>query len=153
MAGDRSWGREIFVGVAVAVLVGTSSPWWWEKLFDDETANSSATTHGASATAPSSPAGQPSATFAPEPQATSPIDDGSQCVITISNPFASINETPEHQGQESASVPAGSYTVIEVTTTEFAGRDERWFKIQVGSRVGWITDDTILIESKSSACP
>jgi hypothetical protein len=75
------------------------------------------------------------------------------CRLTISNPFASINETPEHQGQESANVPAGVYSVLEITSTPFAGRDERWFKIEVGSRQGWILDDTILIASKSEDCP
>jgi hypothetical protein len=75
------------------------------------------------------------------------------CRLTIVNPLVSMNETPEHQGQQSAKVPPGTYDALDTTITEFAGRDERWFKIEVESRQGWIPDDTILIDSKSADCP
>ena len=74
------------------------------------------------------------------------------CVLTISNPFASIHEEPD-DFSPGDKVPTGDYSVSETREVEFAGTMQRWFRITVGSKSGWVRDDTILIASKSADCP
>lgn len=96
-----------------------------------------------------SPAGEPPA---------SPLDpdngvsvDG--CVVTISNPLVSMREKPDRFSQEVIEVPAGDYPVLESADVERVGPSQRWFRIQVESRTGWIPDDTFTVDRKSADCP
>jgi hypothetical protein len=148
----KSWTRELLGALLIAILASGSAPWWWGKVFDAGSDIRTPTTISGSGGDTSDAKSSAGTATAPSPTtATSAQPSG--CQLTISNPFASLSETAEHQGQESVKVPPGTYPVIAIASTKFAGRDERWFKIAVNSRQGWIQDNTILIESKSADCP
>lgn len=150
----ESLQSRILVPVAIAVLgallVGGSAPWWWDRVFPP-----------ASTTSPGSTVAPP--TFGPTPAisidvpgptaAVSVTPELSGCVLTITNPFATIRDQPSHQATEIGDVPAGEYPSMESTLVDWAGRDERWFKITASGRTGWIVYNTIMIESKSADCP
>lgn len=74
-------------------------------------------------------------------------------MLTISNPFASIQEQPSHASAEVGDVPAGDYATSGTKVVNWGGRDERWFEITASGRVGWIVYNNITVESKSAECP
>jgi len=134
----------IIVGVVVALLSGATVPWWWEKIFG-----------GDKAAAPS-PTSQTITQTRKNPQAsvgpvttTNPTHDSGKCTITIANQLAVLRETPEPFGQQILNIPAGVYETLDVQNTPWAGTTERWFKIVVNGRSGWIMDDTFGVASKS----
>lgn len=75
------------------------------------------------------------------------------CVVTISNPLVSMHEEPDRFSQEVVRVPAGDYGVLESADVERLGPSQRWFRIQVDSRSGWIPDDSFTVDGKSPQCP
>ncbi len=85
--------------------------------------------------------------------ACNPTLDKNTCEIYISNTLVVIYEKPQHFSQEIVKVPAGKYQVLDKTTTKWVNQDERWLKISVGKREGWIEDNTWTIREKSDACP
>lgn len=88
----------------------------------------------------------------PTPTTEAPTAAG--CRVTISNPLATILETPEVFGQEVVRVPPGEYAVIAIEDTNFGGlQDQRWFQISVAGREGWLQDSTFDIAAKSPDCP
>lgn len=74
------------------------------------------------------------------------------CTINVTHLAAELKREPDHTSQTLSSVPERTYAPTAVTITEFAGRDEQWFQIEVDGRVGWTVDDPILL-TKSSECP
>ena len=82
------------------------------------------------------------------PDATTPPG----CFIDVTHFAAEIKEEPDHRSRTLSSVPEGRYVPIGVTETDFAGRTEQWFQIEVDGRTGWIFDEPILL-SKSPDCP
>jgi hypothetical protein len=74
------------------------------------------------------------------------------CILTITNPFASLKQTPSHTGLHLLNVTPGEYRSMANQVVTFAGRQERWFQIQSEGHVGWIVDDGIQISSKTSLC-
>ncbi len=127
----------IGVPVAITLLSGATVPWWWHEVFDRNggatTQNSSATT-GAQAKTPE------------------PVPAGG-CAVTVANPLLMLRETPDPFGQESVKVAAGTYKVSDIAETPWAGAPQRWFRIDVGTRSGWIRDDSFNIDSRSDSCP
>lgn len=75
------------------------------------------------------------------------------CVLEIDHIGADIKSEPDHGSLVLTSVPSGSYSPLATTVEDWAGRDERWFQIDVEGRIGWIVDNPILISSKSTDCP
>ena len=75
------------------------------------------------------------------------------CVVTIANALATLRERPERFSQEIMKIPPGVYTVARLQTVAFGPQNERWMMIQVGTRSGWIPDETFTIASKSAGCP
>jgi hypothetical protein len=84
--------------------------------------------------------------------ACKPRLDNSKCQIYISNQLVVLYEEPKNFAQESVKVPTGKYDVLDTQTTEWVDKNQRWLKIQVGKREGWIKDNTWTIEKKSDAC-
>lgn len=92
----------------------------------------------------------------PEPTDPEPTDPepAPGCRVTIGNPLATIKETPDVFGQDIIEVPAGEYAVLAIENNNFGGlQDQRWFKISVSDRQGWIRDSTFSIDGKSPDCP
>ena len=138
----------LIVVILGALLVGGSAPWWWKIIFPDETAASSPgpTTTPTSGSTISLDPGTPT----PLPPTAVPQEG---CVLTISNPFATIRAEPSHSSEEIGDVPAGEYATSDTRIVEFAGKDERWFEITASGRTGWIEYNNIIVESKSADCP
>jgi hypothetical protein len=82
--------------------------------------------------------------------ATSTVPVG--CTIEVTHFGARLQRDPDHSSQTLSSIAEGTYEPSAVTTTEFAGRVEQWFQIEVEGRVGWTVDDPILL-TKSPECP
>lgn len=89
----------------------------------------------------------------PTPPSTTTHSNTNQCVLTINDPFAQIQATPGYPPQSGTKVPAGSYVTITSEVLSFAGVQTRWYEIHVGGQTGWIVDDNVQIQSKSSGCP
>ncbi len=75
------------------------------------------------------------------------------CTLTIGDPFAQIQATPGYPPESGDKVPPGTYAAITSELLNWAGQETRWYEIAVGGQSGWIPDDGILVDSKSSACP
>ena len=95
----------------------------------------------------------------PTPTATAPDTTGppetasTGCVLTITFPFGSLHKSPALQSTEISEVPPGQYQTSDTTVVDFAGQSQRWFKVTASGKTGWLLYDTILVESKSAACP
>jgi hypothetical protein len=137
----------LLVVVLGAILVGGSAPWWWERIFPPRVTPSPGQTFTPTV-GPTTASGETPATTSASP--TPPV---AGCVLTISNPFASIREEPSHSSMEVGDVPQGEYPTSNTRIVNWGGRDERWFEITASGRTGWIVYDNILVESKSSECP
>jgi hypothetical protein len=74
--------------------------------------------------------------------ACEPRLDNSKCQIYITNPLVTMYEEPRNFSQEMVKVPTGKYDVLDTQKTEWVDKNERWLKIQVGKREGWIKDNT-----------
>lgn len=134
------------VATIAAALIGN-----WQSIFGSEAIAAPLTT----VTEPAAePAPNVEATLAPSP-ATTPgsTGGGDGCQITIANPLTVIREQPDVFAQEAAPVPAGVYPTLEVRNVEFGSQDQRWFRISVTGRSGWIRDSSFDVDSKSAACP
>ncbi|WP_131805507.1 hypothetical protein [Mycolicibacterium brisbanense] len=123
--------------MAITLLSGATAPWWWHEVFDR---NGGATTQNSSAT-----------TVA-QAKTSEPVPAGG-CAVTVANPLVMLRETPDPFGQESVKVAAGTYKVSDIAETPWAGAPQRWFRIDVGTRSGWIRDDSFNIDSRSDSCP
>ena len=86
------------------------------------------------------------------PETTNAPEDSTGCVIEVTHFAAEIKAEPDHASQTLSGVPEGTYTPIDTTVAEWAGRPEQWFQIDVEGRIGWIVDEPILL-SKSADCP
>ncbi len=82
-----------------------------------------------------------------------PSGDTTSCVLTISNPLVSMYDKPDLFSLELGRVPVGDYSPSDTVVADFAGKQQRYFQIDVEGKVGWVLDDTILIAEKSAACP
>jgi hypothetical protein len=151
--------QPILVGVVLALLVGTSSPWWWNEIFAP----------GSSQTREAVP-DEPAAADGPGPAADDGAgaatdgtraedDDGagdttarSGCQIVIENPLVTLYEDTDPFGLEAGRASPGSYPVQEIRTVTFAGNPQRWFRITSGAVTGWMQDDAILVAAKSGEC-
>ncbi|OBC08950.1 hypothetical protein A5784_06095 [Mycobacterium sp. 852013-50091_SCH5140682] len=129
----------IGVPVAITLLSGATVPWWWHEVFDRHSVDDSSTAHNSSA---------PSARITAPPTVAA-----GTCAVTVANPLLTLRETPDPFGQESVKVAAGTYKVSDIADTSWAGAPQRWFKIDVGTRSGWIRDDSFSIDSRSDSCP
>lgn len=92
-------------------------------------------------------------TNTPVPPTDTPVLPVSNCILTITFPFAELREEPNYDALRILTIPEGNYSAIDNTISNWGGRDWRWFKIQVNDRQGWVADDGLQIESKSSGCP
>ncbi len=149
--------------VAVLALVGTLGAALianWDKIFDGDAtpantvavvAPSAAPSSGDETDAPSS-GGETAASSSGEGAGASPsvISD---CLLTINHIGASIFAEPDFASRMLRSVPDGDYKALKFTEAEFAGKTFGWFLIDADSNQGWIVDDGILIDSKTSGCP
>ncbi len=75
------------------------------------------------------------------------------CTITIESHGAEILETPFHKALHIDGVPGGEYLIFDTRVVDWAGKDQRWYKIKVGQREGWICDWGGIVKGKSSGCP
>lgn len=167
--------QPIVVGVVIALLVGGSAPWWWDKVFPPETPGASATTDGSDSDSGSGTdlsigndiaedgfeeseeaADGDAALSGGGDDDTGTTEDGASsgaCEIVIQNPLVTLHEEPDNFGLEVGGVAPGTYIVENVTTVTFANNPQRWFLITANGRSGWLQDSTILIDSKSAGCP
>jgi hypothetical protein len=138
----------LLVPIVVALVVGGSAPWWLTKVFDG-TAASPGPVHSAGGPTAAPPVTQTGGNLPP------PTDVGDlvNCVLEITFPFVSLRESPTFKSPEISSVPPGSYSSSQTSVVDFAGQDQRWFRITVGDRTGWVVYDSIQIASKSAGCP
>jgi hypothetical protein len=148
----ESVSSKILVGVIIALVAGGSSPWWL-KFVIPEAAVSTTTPAPATAkpnTSSNSSAVAPGLSIDVGPSTVQVLTG---CVLTISNPFATLHEKPAVTSVETGSVPAGQYETSDTAIVQFAGQDQRWFQITAAGRTGWIQYDTILVAGKSPECP
>lgn len=138
----------LLVVVIGAILVGGSAPWWWEVIFPTTVTPAPGQTSTPTA-GPTTPSGETQAPTSVPP--TAPSVGG--CVLTITYPFATINEEPSHASPAVGDVPPGDYPTADTRIVNWGGRDERWFEITASGRTGWIVYNNVLVDSKSSECP
>jgi hypothetical protein len=90
----------------------------------------------------------------PRPTATSPASTGAEgCQITIGNELAMLKEEPDTFSNTVMRIPAGTYPVEAIENVQFGPENQRWFRITVDGRTGFVRDDTFNIASKSDDCP
>ena len=77
----------------------------------------------------------------------------SGCVVTINRPFVSLMSEPAPFSQELIRVSSGEYTISDYVTRSFAGSAQGWFEITSGGRTGWVSNDTMTVDAKTSTCP
>ena len=137
--------------VAVITLVGTLGGGVianWDKIFPSDSGSDGIGVEQTMLTSTTSP--QPTA--ATTPGTTAPSTEASDgCFVTIENPFVTLNEEPDTFSPEIMRVPKGDHAVLESVVVEFAGT-QRWLKISVEGRQGWIQDNVIFVSAKSSGC-
>lgn len=131
----------------ILVFLFPFSPWWPQDGGTTTTTTSSVvTTSSPGSTAPTTgPTGPDTGTGI---GTTLP----SGCFIEVTHFATNLKEEPNMFSRTLSDVPLRTYIPIEATITEFAGRTEQWFRIEVEGRVGWVLDDPILLD-KSSECP
>lgn len=78
---------------------------------------------------------------------------GSGCEVVVANPLVVIHEQTDVFSQEVSGVPAGTYAVLEIETVSSPIGSQRWFRVEVDGRQGWLRDSSFDIASKSAACP
>lgn len=78
---------------------------------------------------------------------------GSGCEVVVANPLVVIHEQTDVFSQEVSGVPAGTYPVVGIETVSSPIGSQRWFRISVAGRSGWLRDSSFDIASKSAACP
>lgn len=146
----QGFWQQLGVGVTVGVILtvvaavfASSAPFWWDDVFGSGGSRSGSTT------TVSPPTTRGSTTVTTRGSTTS---GPAGCQVTVSNPFLTLSDKPSHDSTQSVKVPPGTYAVQSTTTTRFAGVDERWYQITVGSRQGWILDNPVFIDAKSDAC-
>lgn len=146
--------QPIIVGVVLALLVGGSAPWWWSEVGggSDETTPPTRVTVTTPSTSPTTGATSRTTGTSGNDETNEPIDVG-DCRITIRNPLVSLREEPDHFALEVGRVEPGSYAVQEATIVDRGPVTERWFRITADGRSGWLEDNSILVDSKSSGCP
>jgi hypothetical protein len=134
----------VIVAVFIALLAGGTAPWWLSVIFPPPPSPTpTATTFPTAGPTPSLTAGPTGPTAGPQ----------TGCVLTITNPFVSLHESPDIASTEIGDVPRGTYAATDSTVVDFAGQSQRWFQITAVGRTGWVLYNTILIESKSAECP
>jgi len=89
----------------------------------------------------------------PEAIDTSTKTTNSECRVRVEFPMLALKEKPDPFSQDIAKVPVGWYDVLESKKVTFVSKKQRWFKIMVNNRKGWIRDNIINIEEKTSGCP
>ena len=150
MASSRdNWLRAALVAGLIALFTGSSAPWWLHAFNGHGSSGATTTsTTGATITRPNT-IGTPVTPATPATTAS----PATGCVLTISDPFAEIHDTPDFSQQSGNKVPPGSYQPSDNRVVSFGGADTRWFQISAAGKTGWIPDDGIEIDSKTSACP
>jgi hypothetical protein len=143
----------ILVPVVLALLIGSSSPWWWDRLFPPTPT---------AAPGPVRSSGPPQQTLPPQ-QTVGPVPGGdptpppggqlTDCTLTVSRPFSEIRVGPNFDETRAGDVPEGDYAASASTLSEWAGTDFRWFQITAVGRTGWIVDNGFMFQSKSAGCP
>jgi hypothetical protein len=87
------------------------------------------------------------------PTATAVSGPSGGCQVTIANPLATLMEEPDTFSQEIMRIPAGVYAVEAIENVSFGPETQRWFRITVEGRTGFVRDDTFNIERKTGDCP
>ena len=149
----KSIFRQIIVSVIVALLVGSTAPWWWNEIFSSENESKTSGNQEQFDREPQV-SDQPSGTDEGEERTTiTEENSASGCVVTISNKLVSLMSDPDPFSTEITSVDPGEYETIDYTVVETGPGEQGWFKINVNGREGWIKNDTWTIESKTADCP
>jgi peptidoglycan hydrolase-like protein with peptidoglycan-binding domain len=88
-------------------------------------------------------------------EAPAPAEAAATCRVRVTHPFASLRETPSHAAVE---LPVGnfafrSYDVLATRLVNWAGKRERWYRIRVGDRTGWIVGSSMYLTASGAGCP
>lgn len=75
------------------------------------------------------------------------------CEIHVDHIGAQIRSEPSHSSATLGSVPSGIYTPLDTALSNWAGMDERWYRLDVDGRVGWLVATPIFVVSQSGTCP
>ncbi len=133
----------VIVPLVIAIVAGSSAPWWWDGVFGEDGAATTRATQGTLTVSPPRTATTTDTVEAPP----------SGCVVSTVNPLVTLKTEPDVFSQDVVRVPTGDHAVQEVQTVETPLGSERWLKLVVEGRPGWIEDSTFNIASKSAACP
>ena len=148
---DSIW-KLILVPVVLALLIGSASPWWWDRVFppSDPVATSrpvpTPPPGGATAIVPGGGGGGGGATAPPGGTLT-------DCTLTVSRPFSEMRAGPNYDETRVGDVPEGTSDATETTLSEWANTEFRWFRITAAGRDGWIVDNGFMFQAKSAGCP
>lgn len=77
---------------------------------------------------------------------------GNACVIRVTHQFAELKEEPDPTASGTR-IPVGRYTVLDSTTVSWAGQTQRWLRLRVDGREGWLQDRAMFIGDRSATCP
>ena len=139
----------ILVAVVGGVILNPQRPWWIDIFTGPTSAPQSIAPHS---TEPQTPIAEGSSQ-PPPPSANAESSTLTGCVLTIDFSFVDLQAEPSHTATRLANVPEGEYSAAETTVVNWAGLDQRWFKITADQRTGWVVDDGIQISGKSAECP
>jgi hypothetical protein len=99
------------------------------------------------------PTVQTSTPIPQQPPTVAPSENNpTECILTITNPLVALRSQPGWPNPELAKIKPGQYTALNRMVVPFAGVNEGWFQIEAEGRKGWIPDNTIMIDSKTTAC-
>lgn len=82
------------------------------------------------------------------------VPGSTACVVTVRNTVLSLRREPKPFSQELIRVKPGTYPSLRYAESTLpGGQKQGWFQITVEARTGWVEDNIISIDSKTSACP
>jgi hypothetical protein len=135
----------ILTALIVALLTGSTAPWWWGQVFGGSDGDSGSSAHG-STTAPPNPTD----TGPTGGNGATPTQQPSGCWI-VTAPLTQLRrETdPVASGR---TIPVATYSVLREVDQAWAGSTIHWFQIQADGTVGWVQDNPTQVANRADAC-
>ena len=149
---------QIVVAVAVALLAGTTAPWWWDRLFKAEQQIPPIQNPASAPLPPASVNVPPSidpTQGAPEDlsQLSKEVKPLGNCAVRIRHSLVTLRGEPSHFAMDMGRLKPGRYSVFRSAVVNFAGiQKQGWYEVEVAGRKGWIQNDGWAIDERIGQC-
>ena len=149
---------QIVVAVAVALLAGSTAPWWWDRVFKPEPpippvaapASAPLPPVPVNVPPPIDPVQRARVIVSPPPKEVKPLKN---CAVRIRHPLVTLRDEPSHLGMDMGSLKPGKYSVFRSAVVNFAGiQKQGWYEVEVAGRKGWIQNDGWAIDERIGQC-